>query len=387
MKAEQEIVRIAADLAQRFAERAAQHDDECTFPYENFDELRHAGFPCLTVPAAFGGWGAGLLDAVRAMETLAVGDGSTALAMTMHIQTVGGAASTEQWNDDLFGELCREIVSRGALVNACATEPELGSPSRGGRPATTARRDGDTWIINGRKSFASLSPVLDYFIIPAAVEGEDQVARFLVPRQPGIVVEDTWDSMGMRATGSNDIMLSNVRVSDHACISQSPVGFPDPNRAVKTAWFSLTVSAVYLGIAAAAQNVALDYAHTRKPTALGRPIATLEGIQRRLGECELALEVARSVLYRAAEQWDMYPENRDEMGEATIIAKLTVTNHAIKVVDDAMRVVGGASMTHTLPLERYYRDVRAGLFHPPSDESALPLLGRLALQRAGPLSE
>src|SRR5439155_7798564 len=104
----------------------------------------------------------------------------------------------------------------------------------------------------------------------------------------------------------------------------------------------------------------------------------------RLGECELALQVARSVLYRAAEQWDMQPEARDTMGEALMIAKLTATNNAIKVVDDAMRVVGGASMTHALPLERYYRDVRAGLFHPPADDSALPLLGRIALQRVGP---
>jgi alkylation response protein AidB-like acyl-CoA dehydrogenase len=73
------------------------------------------------------------------------------------------------------------------------------------------------------------------------------------------------------------------------------------------------------------------------------------------------------------------------MGETIIIAKLTVTNNAIKIVDDAMRVVGGTSMTHQLPLERYYRDVRAGLFHPPADDSTLPLLGRIALQRIAPL--
>jgi alkylation response protein AidB-like acyl-CoA dehydrogenase len=118
---------------------------------------------------------------------------------------------------------------------------------------------------------------------------------------------------------------------------------------------------------------------------LGRPIATLESIQRRLGDSELALQVARNVLYSTAEQWDANPEKRADMGEAMIVAKLTVTNSAIRTVDDAMRAVGAASMTHALPLERYYRDVRAGLYHPPADDSALSLLGRIALQRIGPL--
>jgi alkylation response protein AidB-like acyl-CoA dehydrogenase len=386
VKSREEILTIATDLAQRFAERAAKHDAEGSFPFENFDDLRTGGYPALTVPVECGGWGASLTDALLAQETLATGDGSTALAIGMHVQTVGGAATSEKWNNGLFPELCKEIVSRGALVNSCASEPELGSPSRGGRPATTARRDGNGWIIDGRKTFASMAPALDYFIVPAAVEGEDQIARFLLPRQPGIAVEDTWDSMGMRSTASNDVVLAGVRASDRMMISLTPIGPPDPNRLVPSAWFALTVSAVYLGIAAAAQKVALEYAHQRTPTALGRPIATLEGVQRRLGETELALHVARSVLYRTAEQWDAQREVRDDMGEAIVIAKLTCTNNAIKVVDDAMRVVGGASMTHSLPLERYYRDVRAGLYHPPSDDSALPLLGRISLQRVDPKS-
>ncbi len=381
----EDILGIARDLAARFDERAAQHDTDGSFPYENYDDLRASGYPALTVPTRFGGWGASLLDAVRAQEILAAGDGSTALAMTMHVQTVGAAAAGEKWSADLFADLCHEVIARGALVNSCATEPELGSPSRGGKPATKARRDGDDWVINGRKTFASMSPVLDYFIIPAALGDEDIIGRFLVPRQPGIVVEDTWDSMGMRSTGSNDVVLNDVRVNDNFKITQSPVGYPDPNKATQNAWFALTVSAVYLGVGVAAQKVALQFAHERVPTALGKPIATLESIQRRLGETEFALGSARAILYHAADQWDRQPDSRAEMGDTIMIAKIAVTNAAIKIVDDAMRVVGGASMTHQLPLERYYRDVRAGLYHPPTDDSALPLLGRVALQRIKPL--
>ena len=389
MKAIQDILPRAAELADRFAERAAQHDADGTFPYENFDELRAAGFPALTVPSEHGGWGAGLYDTVRVVETLAMGDGSTALAMTMHFQTVGAAATNqrinEHWNGDLYAELCGEILTRGALINSCATEPELGSPSRGGKPKTIARRNSDGWIINGRKTFASMSPTLDYFIIPAAIEDQEQIARFLVPKQPGVIVEDTWDSLGMRGTGSNDVVLADVHVPDRLMIAQNPVGAPDPNRAVQNAWFALTTSAAYLGVAAAAQRVAIKFAHERIPTALGKPIATLESIQRRIGESELDLQVARAVLYRAAEQWDANTDAREDMGDAIIVAKLTATNKAIDIVDAAMRVAGGTSMTHALPLERYYRDVRAGLYHPPADDSALPLLGRVALQRIAPL--
>ncbi|MBX3063788.1 MAG: acyl-CoA/acyl-ACP dehydrogenase [Anaerolineae bacterium] len=375
-----EIQALARELAQRFAERAARHDADGSFPFENYEDIRQSGYPKLTVPVAYGGWGAGMLDAVMAQEILGMGDGSTALAITMHVQTVGAAAAGEKWDPQVFERLCRDIVERATLVNSCATEPELGSPSRGGRPNTKARRDGSDWLINGRKNFASMSPTLDYFIVPALIEEEDAIARFLVPRQPEVHIEETWDSLGMRSTGSHDIVLNDARVPDDMLISRMSGGSrPDPSVIKLNAWFTLTVSACYLGVAGAAHQTALKFAHDRVPTALGKPIATLESIQRRLGEAEMALQVARSVLYRAAEMYDAKEDSEAAINEAVLIAKLTATNNAIKIVDDAMRVAGGASMTHSLPLERYYRDVRAGLFHPPADDSAIPLLGRVAL--------
>lgn len=144
----------------------------------------------------------------------------------------------------------------------------------------------------------------------------------------------------------------------------------------------MIVSAVYLGVAAAAQRVALRYAHERVPTALGKPIASLESIQRRLGEGELALKTARAMLYHTAMRWDNEPEARGALTDQLIACKLSVTNAAIQVVNHAMRAVGGASMTRDLPLERYYRDVQAGLFHPPSDENGLLMLGKWALAHA-----
>ncbi|PJF35214.1 MAG: acyl-CoA dehydrogenase [Candidatus Thermofonsia Clade 1 bacterium] len=378
----EQILQVAVDLAQKFAARAAQHDAAGTFPHENYADLRTSGYPLLSVPAEFGGWGATLYEAVLAQEQLAMGDGSTALAIGMHVQTIGAAAESRSWANGMFPRLCAEIVRRGALVNSCATEPELGSPSHGGAPKTMARLEGDCWIINGHKTFASLAPELDYFIVTAAFTAEDgslKAGRFLVERQAAIQIVPTWDALGMRGTGSYDLYLQGARAPREALLSSAPISLADPSKPNINAWFTLIISAVYLGVAAAAQQTALRYAHERVPTALGKPIALLESIQHRLGEGELALKTARAMLYHTAMRWDSEPEARTRMSDALIACKLAVTNAAIQVVNHAMRAVGGASMTHALPLERYYRDVQAGLFHPPSDDNGLLMLGKLAL--------
>lgn len=396
---QQRFVAIARQLAESFKQRAAIHDQEGSFPHENFDELRAAGLPALVIPEEYEGWGANLLESVLAMETLAIGDGSTALSFTMHVQVMGSAAEARSWPEPLFSRLCRESVERGALINAVATEPRLGSPSRGGLPDTTAEpvytngvfvggedvgaQDApDAWVINGHKNFASLSPALDYFIIPAAVlDGSGQVARFIVPASEHIEIDETWNAMGMRATGSHDVYLRNARVTPDFMIGRSDPQASDPTVSIGNAWFTLTVSAVYVGVAQAALAFAVDYAQNRVPTALGKPIAELESIQRRLGEAELALTQARALLYSVANDWDQLPQRRRELSPLLVAAKVTATNNAIQAVDHAMRVVGGASMARSLPMERYYRDVRAGLYHPVVDDQAFPILGRVAMQK------
>ena len=117
------------------------------------------------------------------------------------------------------------------------------------------------------------------------------------------------------------------------------------------------------------------------PPSLGKPLTTLENVQRRVGEAELLLHQARVQLYHAAELWERYPDQRAELGELVLVAKYTATNNAIEVVDQCMRVVGGASMTKKLPLERYYRDVRGGIGHPPHDDQLLTTLGKAAINR------
>lgn len=375
---------VADALAAQFATRAEEQDRSGAFPYANFADIRAAGLPALAVPAALGGWGASLVDAVMVIERLAQGDGSTALSFAMHVQTIGSAAESGDWPAAILAEVCRAAVTRGALINSLATEPALGSPSRGGRPQTTARpiyTDNGAinhWVIDGCKSFASMFPVLEYAIIPAALEdGSGEVGRFLVAVDDHFHIEQLWDAVGMRTTGSHTVTLRGVKAPHTSLIGRTS----QVKGGVGNAWFTLGVSAVYLGVAAAAVDAASDYARRRIPAALGRPIATLESVQRQLGQAALLLHTARTQLYYTAEQWTRQPERHRELTMWLTAAKVTLTNHAVAAVDHCLRAAGGAGLTRALPLERYYRDVRAGLSHPPSDDEAAIAWGRAVLQQ------
>lgn len=374
---------IADRLAVDFAARAGEQDRSGAFPDANFAAIRAAGLPALPVPIVYGGWGANLLETIMVTERLARGDGSTALSFVMHLQTIGSAAEGGDWPEELYATLCRAAVERGALVNALASEPALGSPSRGGRPQTTARphyaASGaiTAWEIDGCKSFASMFPVLDYAIIPAALEdGSGEVGRFLVTVNDCFTVQQRWDAVGMRTTGSHTVALHGVMTPPATLIGRSS----QAKGGVGNAWFTLGVSAVYLGVADAALSAAAEYARTRTPTALGRPIAELESVQRHLGKAALLLHTARLQLHHTAEQWLQTPARRRELTPWLAAAKVTATNHAVTAVDHCLRAAGGAGLTTALPLERYYRDVRAGLSHPPSDDEASIAFGRSVLQ-------
>jgi alkylation response protein AidB-like acyl-CoA dehydrogenase len=378
---------MADDLAARFAPRAAAHDAAGSFPHENYADLHTAGYLRLVVPTEYGGQGAGLFEMVLAQERLARGDGSTAMAVDMTIHLIGRLAEVRSWPEPIFAQVCREIVEDGALINAAASEPELGSPSRGGMPATTATPCGDGWRVSGHKLFVSLAPALRFFVVSVALppgpgmpEGGTGNA-IIRAHAPGLRLEDTWgDALSLRASGSHDLWLEDVAVSDAWLIDRKPAGAaPLLRTSAPAAWFGLTMAAIYLGIGQAACDAACAYARERAPTALGRPIASLPAIQRRVGEMQVQLSAARALLHQTARSWDAAPEARESLAAPVAAAKYLCTNAAVAASDQAMRVAGGFGLTRQLPLERYFRDARAGLTHPPSDDAALELVGRSAL--------
>lgn len=380
---QRELVATARRLAAGFAPRAAEHDRDNTFPHENIAALREAGYLALTVPTAYGGGGATVHDIVLTQGELAKGDAATALAVGMHLIFVGKVAETRIWPEPVFARLARDIVENGALINAANSEPDLGSPSRGGLPSTTAERTADGWRITGHKRWASLAPALTYLSVMCRVVDGDPPRRgaFLVPAgSPGVEVIEAWDNLGMRGTGSHDIRLTDVVVPHDALVPSEGSDVPGDGKG----WGGVVTGAVYLGIAEAARDEAVRYATTRVPNGMETSIATLPAVQQRLGRMAIALLGARTLLHDVARRWVAHPERRTGMEWELAAAKYTVTNTAIEVVDQALRVAGTAGLDRASPLQRHYRDVRTALNQPPIDDQALTIAAKAAIDGFGP---
>jgi alkylation response protein AidB-like acyl-CoA dehydrogenase len=362
-------------LSQQFFARAHQVDIEGGFPYENIQDLKDTGYTSLTVPKKYGGKEISLYDMLRFQEKIAEGDGATALSIGWHMGIIKNLTEKSSWNETIFKKIC-EDVKNGSLINSAATEPRTGSPTRGGKPETIAHKEGENWIVNGRKTFTTMAPVLDYFIVSASLKDTNQVGNFLIPRSSkGIVIEETWDSIALRGTGSHDLILNNVSVPEEFFVEQ--IG----NEGKKPSGWLLHIPACYLGIAKAAKRYAIEFALEYSPNSVEGTIISLPNVRQKIGEMELKLMESEYFLHSVAKQWDFSDDEvRAKMGPILGAVKLNVTNNALAVVDLAMRLVGARSLSLKNPLQRYYRDVRAGLHNPPMDDMTIQVLANQAIK-------
>ena len=360
-----EILAAADELAHDFATRARDADRQGTLPDEDLEALRTSGLAGLTVPEQYGGLGADLSLTVETLLKLARGSTSTALVAAMQLNLFGHGLETGSFGPHT-DEFCKRAVN-GELFNSAASEPQLGSPSRGGLPETYTVRDGNTLVLNGRKTWVTGGAGLSHLLVRARL-GDAAVNVWVPNRAPGVRWEKTWgDGLSLRASASDDVFFEDVRLPASHLMADGP-------KAVNV-WFPLLVGAVYLGTALAARDAAAKYARERVPTALGKPIATLPTIQRQLGDLEVKLLAAQSLLLQTAQAWDSSGD-RDAFFPRVVAAKVFAVETALSVTDAALKLAGGASLSPELPLERFFRDVRAGLMHPPSGDAALELVGR-----------
>lgn len=377
MRSFDDILAAVDALTEKFAARADQHDRDGSFAFENVADLREAGLPRLPVPVELGGDGLNLYQCTLALEHLARGDASTALGLAMHVHIVGALAEQCTWPQEAFARLCEEIVREGILVNSAASEPEMGSPSRGGLPATTATRV-NGYLLNGRKRWVTYAPTLGYFLVTAMLDGGTGVFA-VAANSPGLNLIDTWTTnLSLRASGSYDVELKNVFVPAHWHVEQRAPG-QVRRGALPAGWASCAFAAVYLGVGEAALFELARYAKRRVPTALGKPIAELPHVQRGVGQMDVTLRAARAVLHTTARKWSCQPDRRATMEPDLAAAKHLCTNGAITATDIALRTAGASGLDRKLPLERLFRDARAGLMHPPQDDRALELIGKAAI--------
>ncbi len=368
----------ASCLALAIAERAAAHDRDASFPFRNFEDLSNAGLLALTVPAALGGGGAGASETARVLGIIAKADPSTALVLSMHyIQHLVMARST-RWPGRLSRKLARETVEGVALINALRVEPELGSPARGGLPATIARRTETGWRLSGRKIYSTGAPILKWYAVWAKTdEAETRVGLFLVPAGlPGTRIVETWDHLGLRASGSHDVIFEDVVFPlDHEIDVRRPEEWQAPDF-TQGAVLAIFVAAIYDGVARAARDWLITFLKERVPANLGAPLATLSRVQEVLGGIEARLAVNARLIDSFARDFD----DGFQLGaiESSII-KLTVTNNAVAAVEDALSLTGNHGLSRTNPLQRHYRDVLCGRIHTPQDDATRLSAGRLAL--------
>jgi alkylation response protein AidB-like acyl-CoA dehydrogenase len=375
-----EVLGRAESLAGDFATRAAAHDRDASFPFENFERLADAGLLNLTVPARYGGMEAGLALSCRVIEQIAGGDASTALVLAMHFIYHATFARARRGSPALWERVCRESVEGIALINVMRVEPDLGTPSRGGLPATTGVRTASGWRLSGHKVYATGSPILRYFLVWGRTEAEDgalpRVGYFLVPSDlPGVEIVETWDHMGMRATGSHDLILREVELpEDHALELRQPAEWgPDP---VVAGWNTLILSALYHGVAVAAADWLRGYLHERVPANLGASLATLPRFQSAVGEIEALRYASDRLIYGLAEQIDA--GDLAASGRSSLV-KFVSNANAIRMVDIALGLIGNPGLARGNPLERHHRDVLCSRIHTPQDDMILASAGRSVL--------
>ncbi|WP_232631570.1 acyl-CoA dehydrogenase family protein [Methylobacterium sp. Leaf118] len=366
-------------LSERLAAQAGARDRTGAFPHEPLASLHAAGLIGLTVPERLGGGGAGLAQAARVVGALGAGDPAVALVLAMTLLQHGLIhRDGTPWPHALADAVGREAAVRGALINALRVEPDLGTPARGGLPCTLARRDGEGWRITGRKIYSTGAPGLAYGLVFARTdEAEPRVGNLLVPMSaPGLRIEETWDHLGLRASGSHDVVFEDVFVpGPHAVDLRRPEAWrrPDP---WQQAWSCALLAALYDGVAQAAQAWFGQFLHARVPGSLGAPLASLPRFHEAVGENARLLSVnARLVASLAAETDAGRPPAPQEAG----FVKLTVTENAIQAVQRVTELCGNAALSRHHPLERHLRDVLCARIHWPQGDAVRIAAGRAAL--------
>jgi len=367
---------IAQALADEFRSRAAEYDRTGAFPVENYARMRQTGYLRAPAPAELGGSAASLLEMCRAQQALARGCGSTALAVNMHLFQVG--AISDAWRKGQPVEtFLRRVVNDGLILASNGAESIVVGKWA---PSTTAKLTPTGYVVNGRKFFCSQAPAFDIVRFLARDVDSDELLLISAERgAPGLSIDETWDTTGMRASASHDLVFTNLVVSERAVSARWPAGEPlrTPGFMNVYRWFLPMIASVYLGIAEEAR----DEAHC----ALGKGINSAQRDEAltdmMLGEMTTALLTARSVRDQLVAEINEFPQDLDAALSKAIAVKEIVISHSMAAVDKAVEIAGGRSYFRKSPLERLARDARAGRFHPPSAPISYQIIGRRSRER------
>ncbi len=394
---QRELVEAARRLGrERFAPRAAGYDATATFPFENFADLRAAGFLGLTVPQRYGGLGADFESYCLVSAELGRWCGATALTFSRHAGTrlgmgqraddVPRAKADRESHERNRTGVFRRVIEEGAIFAQTFSEPTHAAAAGRVPFGTTARKTDDGWRIDGRKHFASLSGAADYYGIlctedrgDGAHDVKDTLYLAVPAGTPGFRVSGSWDPLGMRATVSRTLGLDDVHVPDSLRLMPRGAYY---QAAYHWPHMFLTLCPTFLGIGRAAFDFTVGYLRGEVPGAPPPGTRASASKQLAVAEMRIELEQAEAIFLRVLAEARFQPSKEERL--RAYAAQHTVMETANDICRLALRTCGGRSIMKSMPLERLYRDSRCGsLMLPWTAEICAERLGRESLYQPG----
>jgi alkylation response protein AidB-like acyl-CoA dehydrogenase len=372
---QREIATLARDFAAReIAPHIARWDREHVFPRDLYAKLGDAGLMGLTIPERFGGAGADYLSYALALEELARVDAGTAVTLSVHLMIaaaigkLGDAAQRERW--------LPQLASGAAIAGFALTEPDAGSDASAIR--STARRDGDHWLLRGRKQWCTNGgyAAVSMGMFRTGGPGSKGVSAFLIDHAlPGIVVEKVTEKLGIHTSNTVDLAFDDVRLPASDLLGGEGQGLSNALGTLTTGRIGIAAQAV--GILAACLDASVKFAKERE--AFGKPIGAFEGVSFKIARMATDLEAARALVYRAAALCDRGESFALEASQAKLFASTAARTHA----SEAVQIHGGYGYTTEFPVERYYRDAKITEIYEGTSEIQQIVIARALLGRLG----
>jgi alkylation response protein AidB-like acyl-CoA dehydrogenase len=369
---------IVARLRPKFAQRATEYDRTGAFPAADFDDLREAGLFGLFVPRELGGLGRDYADYARVAFEIARGNGATALVFNMHASVTGALAGIPDElaramgvPDEFFDSRDRILADAAAGSCYAVAMSERGVGSRLSQLSTRYEPVDGGFHIKGAKSFVSGAGYADAYLVAARSATDDTVvSQFLVPADtPGLVVEETWDSLGMRATSSHDVHLDVVVPA--GTLLGGAEGLALLVAQVMPHWMVASYAAVYVGVAQSCVDECVVHCQARG-------IGSLPNVRARIGRADAAVAAARLVVEEAARRVVAAPGDT-ETNRWVWRAKLLAGTTAMEVAESMLEAAGTSATRRGHPLERLFRDARCGSLQPATSDVCADWLGIAAL--------
>lgn len=347
-----EIKRSVREFAEReIRPHVMEWDEAQHFPVEVFPGLASLGLMGVTIPPKYGGSGLGQVEYVIVIEELARVDGSVAIAVAAHNSLCAGhifISGTEEQKQRYLAPLARgEKLGCWSL-----TEPQAGSDASGTR--TAARLDGDSWVLNGSKTFTSNGSYADICVVMAATDRSAHkhgISAFIVEKGTrGFRAGKKENKLGLRASDTSEIIFDNCRIPKSQCLGKPGEGFVDSLKVLDKG--RISIAALAVGMAQGAYEASLSYSKERRQ--FGKPIAEFQAIQWKLADMATEIAAARLLTFRAASLAD---RGRRVAREGSM-AKLFAGEAAVRVANEAVQIHGGYGFIKDYPVEKYYRDVK-----------------------------